>query len=115
MSVDLSALPRRVTVRVGEVVEVPLPSFAGSGNLWTARPAGDPGGAGIAEVTVRTEPSAAPPGTPGGAPPSSWSAPVAALVAGRAPGSARWLLVLARPFAPDPPTAVHELEVEVSG
>jgi hypothetical protein len=116
MSVDLSEVPHRVTVQVGAVVEVPLPSFAGSGNLWTARPASDPGAAGIAEVTVRTDPAAAPPGgRPGGEPPSSYAMPVVAEVAGRSPGSTRWLLVLARPFAPDTPTAMHELDIEVSG
>jgi len=116
VSVDLSALPRRVTVQVGEVVEVPLPSFAGSGNLWTARPADQPGAAGAAVVSVRTEAAAAAPSSPaGGEPPSSYSSPVVAVVDGRAPGSTRWLLVLARPFAPDTPTAVHELDVDVSG
>jgi hypothetical protein len=116
MSVDLSALPRRLRIAVGAVVEVSLPSFAGSGNLWTARPAdGDPAAARAAEVTVRTEPAAAPSGEVGGEPPSSYSTPVVAVVTGRSPGVARWLLVLARPFAPDPPTAVHELVIEVSG
>ncbi len=115
MSVDLSALPRRVRVAVGAVVEVPLPSFAGSGNLWTARPADDPATAQAAEVTVRTEPAAVPSGEVGGEPPSSYSTPVVAVVTGRSPGAARWLLVLARPFAPDPPTAVHELTIDVSG
>ncbi len=113
MTVDLSGLPRRVRVAVGERAEIGLPSFAGSGNVWTAEPVGSPATA-VAAVAVRTDPAArAPVRDPGGEPPSSYAAPVVAVVAGRMPGTARWRLVLARPFAPRPPTAVHELTVDV--
>ena len=110
MSVDLSALPRSITVKVGERAEIALPSYAGSGNRWSARCMGGK----AAEVRVEVE--AIPPPPPGdgtGPPPPLRLAPEKAVVLGLAPGEAAWRLELSRPFGVREPAATHELRVTV--
>jgi hypothetical protein len=114
MSGDLSGLPRHITLRVGERAEVPLPSYAGSGNSWSAIRLSD---SGVADVSVEFTEASPPPSaslTDGTAePPPLFLVPERAVVSALAPGKARWQLVLARPFASSPPTAVHEFQVTV--
>lgn len=112
MSVDLSALPERVTVRAGERAVLELPSYAGSGNYWSAEAL-----AGEEAARVTVGPLAAEPPPPPAAetePPTA--APVAerAVIEGLAPGSSRWRLLLARRFGDRSPAAEHELEVLVT-
>jgi len=104
-------LPEQVELAVGETAELDLPSGAGAGNLWSAeRVAGaEVTDAVVADLGVAH--GAAPP--PDGDPPSAADVPVRAVVRARSPGRARWRLRLARPWAPDPPVAEHELEVRV--
>jgi hypothetical protein len=112
VSVDLSRLPERVTVRVGERVLVELPSYAGSGNHWSVVPPADGEGA---RVSVGPEPAAPPPppAAPEGPPPSATPVPERAVIEGHSPGVSSWRLVLARQFGDRTPVAEHELEVVV--
>ena len=50
MTIDLSGLPRRVSLTIGERIVIPLPSYADSGNTWSAMCLG---GEEVARVTVK--------------------------------------------------------------
>ncbi|MGB9181240.1 MAG: hypothetical protein WCB68_18560 [Pyrinomonadaceae bacterium] len=113
MSVDLSSLPKRVAVAVGRRSEIPLPSYSGSGNRWSVQclSGGD-------VVRVWVEPDEAPPiaASPGDGiaePPALMLVPDRAVVSGVSPGEAMCRLVLARPFGPSTPTAMHDFHVTV--
>ncbi|HEY7035539.1 MAG TPA: hypothetical protein VH482_29635 [Thermomicrobiales bacterium] len=113
MSIDLSALPRHVTVAVGGRREIPLPSYAGSGNAWSATPVS---GEEVARVSVELGGAPAAPMRPADGtaePPALVMVPEVAVVVGLARGEATWRLVLARSFDPAHPTATHELRVTV--
>jgi hypothetical protein len=111
-AVDLSALPTTLTLKVGDRVEVPLPSYAGSGNAWSVSCI-----KGLDVAQVRLESGPLPPPSPPGAgtsePPPLMLAGERAVVSGLAPGEATWWLVLARSFGPPTPTAVHDLQITV--
>jgi hypothetical protein len=113
MTIDLSGLPKRVTVVVGEASEIPLPSYADSGNIWSAVCVS---GQGVAQVSVELGERPAIPATPGDGtaePPPLTLVPERAIVHGLTPGEATWQLVLARPFGPSQPAARHDLQVTV--
>jgi hypothetical protein len=100
-------------VTVGEASEIPLPSYAGSGNIWSAVCVN---GQGVAQVSVELAERPAIPATPrdGKAePPPLTLVPERAIVHGLTPGEATWQLVLARPFGPSQPAARHDLQVTV--
>lgn len=113
MTIDLSGMPKRITVAVREASEIPLPSYAGSGNIWSAVCVN---GQGVAEVSVELGKQPAIPATPpdGTAePPPLTLIPEYAIVRGLTPGEATWQLVLARPFGPSIPLTTHDLQVKV--
>jgi len=113
VTVNVADLPRHVSVTVGGRVEIPLPSYAGSGNTWTALCSR---GEEVADVLVELGESPAPP-TPSAdgtaEPPLLALTPETAVVRGRSPGEATWQLVLSRPFGPSTTAATHELQVTV--
>jgi hypothetical protein len=113
MSIDLSALPRRVTLAVGARTEIPLPSYAGSGNTWSASCVR---GADVARVSVElgaAPPTPARPADGTAEPPPLGYVPERAVVVALARGDALWRLALARSFGPPDPAATHELAVTV--
>lgn len=114
MGIDLSGLPSQLTVAVGGQTQLVLPSYAGSGNAWSAACLW---GERVADVRVETI-SAGPPRdrsvTPGGGPPEPVLAGERIVVNGLAEGSARWLLTLSRPFGPPEPAATFELDIVVT-
>lgn len=110
--VELPDIPTRVVVAAGERVSIDLPSYAGSGNLWTVTCRRGPDRATVA--VVRSASTAAHPGTGVEMPPTPVLAAETAEVTGVRPGDATWELVLARPWAPTPPAAVHRLDVVVT-
>ena len=113
MTIDLSNLPREISVAVGGRNETPLPSYAGSGNIWSVRRVA---GGEVARVWV--EPGDAPmvaasPSKGITEPPALVLVPERAVVLGLHPGEATWRLVLARPFGPPVPIAEHDFQVTV--
>jgi hypothetical protein len=111
MSIDLSGLPRRLTVVVGDRLEIALPSYLGSGNAWSASCLY---GADIALVTVAMTPPDPTAAEPGGGPPEPRLATERAVVRGLAVGESRWRLTLARSFGPPHPTATYDLDIDVT-
>ncbi len=98
---------------VGETSEIPLPSYAGSGNLWSVVCVN---GQGVAQVSVELDEQLTIPATlrDGTAePPSLILVPERAIVHGLATGDATWQLVLTRPFGFSQPAARHDLQVTV--
>ena len=112
MTIDLSSVPLHVTLAVGETIAIPLPSYAGSGNAWSATCVRD---AAVAQVSI--ELGGAPPagvaGDGAAEPTQLMLAEEQAVVRGLASGKALWTLVLARSFGPPVPTATHDVEVTV--
>ena len=111
MSIDLSGLPRRLTVAVGDRLEIALPSYLGSGNAWSASCLY---GADVALVTVAMTPPDTTAAAPGGGPPEPRLATERAVVRGLTAGESRWRLTLARSFGPPEPTAIHDFDIDVS-
>jgi hypothetical protein len=114
MTVDLSSLPQKIELAVGERVSIPLPCYSGSGNVWSVTNVSGPE---VARVSV--EPAEIPPMPPSSGdgtaePPELVLVPDRAVVFGLAPGEAIWRLVLARSFGPPVHTAVHDLHVTVA-
>lgn len=104
-------LPHELSLEVGATEQLRLPTYSGSGNLWTVR---NVDGANVAEVRVESRPPiAADERPPGGPPPGQSLATEFAVVTGVSSGVAHWRLVLARPWQPDNPTASHELTIKV--
>jgi hypothetical protein len=113
MTIDLSGLPRRVSLTIGERIVIPLPSYADSGNTWSAMCLG---GEEVARVTVKLgNLPPLPPALADGVaePPPLMLAPEFAVVEGLACGETTWRLVLARSFDRSNPAAEHDLEVTV--
>jgi hypothetical protein len=113
VTAELSSLPRRLVVQAGDLIEIPLPSFAGSGNQWMPSLISAPD---IADVAVEIRhPESLNDQTGGGTrePPGAFVAPEVLKVHGLRPGLTRWKITLSRPFAPDPPTAEREIEILV--
>ena len=113
MTVDLSGLPRHVTLAAGGAMELPLPSYANSGNAWSATCVR---GEGVAQVSVELGEAPVVPTPPGDGtaePPPLMLVPERAVVRALACGEATWRLVLARSFDPSRPAATHDLEVTV--
>jgi hypothetical protein len=114
MGIDLSAIPTLLTLAPGGQTQLVLPSYTGSGNVWSARPLS---GEQIADVRVETV-LASPPADrvvpPGGGPPEPVLAGERLVVHGLNVGTARWLLTLSRSFGPPEPTATAELEIIVT-
>jgi len=114
MSVDLSNLRQHVTVAVGERVVIPLPSYANSGNSWSAICVC---GHGIADVFVKLGNSPAIADSQGddtAEPPPLMVVPEQAVVSGLTSGEAVWQLTLSRSFGPAQVTASHDLMVTVT-
>jgi hypothetical protein len=114
MNIDLSALPTRITLRVGDRVVVALPSYADSGNAWSATCLR---GHEAAQVVVRTDvPRSAADGRGDGRsePPPLYVVSEHAVVSGLSPGEATWRIVLARSFGPPQEAAAHEIRVTVT-
>jgi hypothetical protein len=114
VTVNLSALPRNVALAVGDRTVIPLPSYAGSGNTWSAVCVR---GQNVAHVAVEldeatTVPAALVDGT--APPPPLMLVQERAVVSGIASGEALWRLVLSRPFDPSHQTAAHDLLVAVA-
>jgi hypothetical protein len=113
MTIDLSGLPRRVSLSIGERLEIPLPSYVGSGNTWSAICLrGDD----VARVSVLLgDLPPLPPIRADGVvePPALMLVPEFAVVEGLAYGEANWRLALARSFDPSNPAAVHDLDITV--
>jgi hypothetical protein len=113
MSVDLSALPQKITLPVGGRHEFALPSYTGSGNSWSieclrgrevARLSIEQ--VGLAEI-LRT------PGNGSTEPPELTLTPEVVVISGLAAGESTWRLILARSFGPSTPTASHDVFVTV--
>jgi hypothetical protein len=113
MTVDLSDLPRHVTLVVGGRAEIPLPSYANSGNSWSAVCMGGQGVADVSIVFGKADPLPGSPGNGTSEPPPLTQVPEIAVAYGVVRGNASWRLVLARQFDPSGPTASHDLEVTV--
>lgn len=111
MSVEIPGLPRRITVTAGDQHEIPLPSYAGSGNTWSAIAVS---GEDAATVTMETGPARPPAPVPGGGPPEPRLAAERAIVSGLRAGRAHWRLELARSFGPRQPVAVVDIDIEVT-
>jgi hypothetical protein len=113
LTVDLSSLPRHLTLAVGERTVIPLPSYANSGNSWSATCLS---GHEIARLSVELgepPPSAASRGDGTAEPPPLMLTPEQAVVSGLAGGEAVWHLVLSRSFGPKQVAATHELRITV--
>ncbi len=114
MTIDLSGLPRHVTLAVGGALEFPLPSYADSGNVWSATCVR---GEGVAHVSVELGevPASVDPARRRyrRAPVRSCSSRRRAVVRGLASGEATWRLVLSRRFDPSRPAATHDFDVTV--
>ncbi len=108
---ELQHLPSRLELAAGAEGGFVLPGALGGGYRWQVEAA--PAGAGIAEVSVVRDAAPAA-GTPGAEPPPLALATERAHVRALHAGTARWRLVLVRPFGPPVPLAVHDLEVTVS-
>ena len=109
---ELADLPSHITLTVGDRAEIPLPSYAGSGNSWSV--SGDPGQK-VADLAVEVEAPAPTPGRGDGVsePPAMSVASERAVVRALQPGEAIWHLVLARSFGPPEPAATHDVRVTV--
>jgi hypothetical protein len=113
MTVDLTSLPQHVTLAVGERKVISLPSYANSGNTWSATCVR---GHGIAQLSVELgeSPVAGDSGGSGiAAPPPLTLTPEYAVVLGLAGGEAVCQLVLSRTFGPGQVAASHELRITV--
>src|SRR5206468_9835751 len=96
--IELSRLPRDITVTVGGRSEIPLPSYAGSGNAWSVTRVA---GGDVARVWLESgEPTGVLAGRGDGIvePPALALAAERAVVSGLVPGAASWRPMLARPF-----------------
>ena len=109
MTIDVGDLSRPVTVAVGDCVELPLPSYSGSGNSWSAECLS---GKNVARVLIMMDPPPAP-ARPRSGPPEPALAAERAVVHGLSVGTAHWRLALARDFGPRTPTATADVEVIV--
>lgn len=113
MTIDLSKLPRCVSLVVGERIMIPLPSYADSGNIWSAMCLGNEE---VARVTVKL--GNQPPASSGLAngvaePPSLMLVPEFAVIEGLKCGKTAWRLILARSFGRSNPAATHDLDIAV--
>jgi hypothetical protein len=113
MGIDLSGFPARLLVAPGGETQLVLPSYAGSGNVWSAHPVSDEPIAEVRVETVLASPRADPVVPPGGGPPEPVLAGERLVVKGLNEGTTRWLLTLSRPFGPPDPTATVEVEIVV--
>lgn len=113
MTIDLSGLPRRVSLTIGERIEILLPSYVDSGNTWSAMCLR---GEEVARVSVKLgDLPPMPPVLADGVaePPALMLVPEFAVVEGLAYGEATWRLVLARSFDRSNPAAAHNLDITV--
>jgi hypothetical protein len=113
MIVNLSSLPQHITLAVGERIVLPLPSYANSGNTWSASCLRGHGAAQVlvelSEVSVMEDSR----GDGVAEPPPLMLALEQAVVSGLADGDAVWQLVLSRSFGSEQPTLLHDLRVTV--
>ena len=113
MTVDLTSLPQHVTLAVGERKVISLPSYANSGNTWSATCVR---GQGIVQLSVELGESPARENSGGSrtaVPPPLTLTPEYAVVLGLANGEAVCQLVLSRTFGPRQVAASHELRLTV--
>ena len=109
MTIDVGDLSRPVTVAVGDCVELPLPSYSGSGNAWSAECLF---GRDVARVVIMLKPPPTP-ARPGSGPPEPTLAAERVVVRGLSVGTAHWRLLLGRSFGPRTPTATADVEIIV--
>ena len=113
MIVDTSNLPAHLTVPVGKCTWFTVPSFAGGGYNWSAKCMSAHG---VAEVSVemgKIPKELTQSGDGNSEPPSLMLVPELIVIQGTAVGDTVWNLILARPFDPTTPLAVHSIEVRV--
>ena len=113
MSIDLSKLPQQLTLATGERIVIPLPSYADSGNNWSASCLY---GHGIAEVSIvlcKTTLRSDAPGDGSAEPPPLMLVPEQVVVSGLAVGEALWQLVLSRSFGSTRVAASRNLQITV--
>jgi hypothetical protein len=121
MTIDLSNLPQQIRLAVGERTVITLPSYADSGNTWSASCLR---GHGVARVSIELGEHSSIPDTRGPAmpdtrgdgttePPPLMLVPERAVVSGLAVGEADWRLVLSRSFGVAPVAASHEIRIIV--
>lgn len=94
-------------------MEFPLPSFADSGNNWSAECLS---GHGVASISVELGDAShlsLAPGDGIAEPPSIVLVPERAVICGLSCGEATWQMVLARSFSSSTPTATYNLLVTV--
>jgi hypothetical protein len=111
VTVEIHGLPRRLSVAAGGQREISLPSYAGSGNAWSASCLT---GEGVAAVAIQIGPQLPPAAVPGGGPPEPRLATEQAIIRGLRAGQSRWRLQLSRPFGPQEPTAAIDIDIEVT-
>ena len=113
MTIDLSGLPRRVSLTIGERIVIPLPTC----RLWQHLVRHVPGRGGSSQSNGEVGRSPAPAACAGRMgwpePPPLMLAPEFAVVEGLACGETTWRLVLARSFDRSNPAAEHDLAVTV--
>jgi hypothetical protein len=114
MNVDLAALPRHVTLKVGEQRVIVLPSYANSGNAWSAACLRGHGTAQVAVGLDEPRLAADARGDGRAEPPPLYVVREHAVVSGLASGEATWRLVLSRSFGPPQEAAAHELRITVT-
>jgi hypothetical protein len=108
---EVTGLPRQLTLAAGGRLEIPLPSYAGSGNAWSASCLSGPD---VAGVSVALGPPVPPAPVPGSGPPQPRLATEHAVVRGLRAGTARWRLELARSFGPRQPVATVDIDITVT-
>lgn len=113
VTVDLTSLPQHITLTVGERKVILLPSYANSGNTWSATCVR---GHGLVQLSVKLGESPMTVESQGSGtaePPPLVLTPEYAVVIGLASGEAVYQLVLSRTFGPTQVVASHELQITV--
>lgn len=114
MTIDISNLPQHVILAVGERIVIPLPSYANSGNTWSATCLY---GHGIAQLSIEVGELSVITDLRGDGisePPSLMLAPEQVIVYGLASGDAVWKLVLSRSFGSAETSISHDLQITVA-
>ena len=113
MTINLSRLPTHLTLAVGESVHIALPTYAGSGNIWSVTCIRGQGMADVSVVVDELQPEGVSLRDGTAEPPPLVLSPERLVVRGLIPGDTIWRLVLARPFDASRPTATHAIRVTI--
>lgn len=114
MTIDISNLPQHVILAVGERIVIPLPSYANSGNTWSATCLHGHGTAQLSIEVGELPVIADLRGDGISEPPPLMLAPEQAIVYGLVRGDAVWKLVLSRSFGPAETSISHDLQITVT-